>query len=130
MIKIKFRLKPGLASASPPIGPMLGQNGVNIMECTKKINEITTNLYDKSSLNRIYVIINPKDKSYVIYTNPLISTKLFFHLKNTCSEKPILSIRYLYEIAKIQQIYHKIELSSLVKSLIGTLNTMKITLTK
>lgn len=39
--KIKLQIKGGLANPSPPVGPALGQQGVNIMEFCKAFNAQT-----------------------------------------------------------------------------------------
>ena len=38
---IKINLPAGKASPAPPVGPALGQHGVNIMDFCKKYNELT-----------------------------------------------------------------------------------------
>jgi large subunit ribosomal protein L11 len=38
---IKLQVKGGAANPSPPVGPALGQHGVNIMEFCKQFNAIT-----------------------------------------------------------------------------------------
>ena len=40
---IKLRIPAGKASATPPVGPALGQHGVNIMAFIKEFNEKTKN---------------------------------------------------------------------------------------
>ena len=40
-IKIKLQVPGGEANPAPPVGPALGQHGVNIMEFCKKFNEMT-----------------------------------------------------------------------------------------
>jgi len=40
---IKLQLKAGKATPSPPVGPALGQHGVNIMEFCKAYNAMTQN---------------------------------------------------------------------------------------
>ena len=40
---IKLQLKAGKATPSPPVGPALGQHGVNIMEFCKAYNAMTAN---------------------------------------------------------------------------------------
>jgi large subunit ribosomal protein L11 len=40
---IKLQIKAGKATPSPPIGPALGQHGVNIMEFCKDYNAMTQN---------------------------------------------------------------------------------------
>src|ERR1700748_2580140 len=38
---IKLQIKAGLATPAPPVGPALGQHGVNIMEFCKQYNAAT-----------------------------------------------------------------------------------------
>ena len=40
---IKLQIPAGKATPAPPVGPALGQHGVNIMEFTKAFNERTKN---------------------------------------------------------------------------------------
>ena len=40
---IKLQIPAGKATPAPPVGPALGQHGVNIMACTKDFNERTKN---------------------------------------------------------------------------------------
>ena len=40
---IKLQIPAGKATPAPPVGPALGQYGVNIMEFTKAFNEKTKN---------------------------------------------------------------------------------------
>ena len=39
--KIKLQIPAGKANPAPPVGPALGQHGVNIMDFCKKFNEKT-----------------------------------------------------------------------------------------
>src|SRR3954453_17120213 len=41
---IKLQVPAGSANPSPPIGPALGQRGLNIMEFCKAFNALTTNM--------------------------------------------------------------------------------------
>jgi large subunit ribosomal protein L11 len=43
LTKLKLQLPAGQASAAPPVGPALGQHGVNIMEFVRQYNEATRN---------------------------------------------------------------------------------------
>ena len=44
---IKLQIDAGKANPAPPVGPALGQRGVNIMEFTKAFNEKTKDLMVK-----------------------------------------------------------------------------------
>ena len=41
MTQIKLQIKAGVANPAPPVGPALGQHGVNIMEFCSAFNERT-----------------------------------------------------------------------------------------
>ncbi len=58
---IKLQIKAGQASPAPPIGPALGQKGVNIMEFCKQFNAATQ---DKMGLVLPVVITVFVDKSF------------------------------------------------------------------
>ena len=44
---IKLQIKGGQANPAPPVGPALGQRGVNIMEFCKAFNEKTKSMMGK-----------------------------------------------------------------------------------
>ena len=46
---IKLQIPAGQANPAPPVGPALGQHGVNIMEFCKAFNEKTCLLYTSPS---------------------------------------------------------------------------------
>ena len=58
---IKLQIKAGQASPAPPIGPALGQRGVNIMEFCKQFNAATQ---DRMGLILPVVITVFADKSF------------------------------------------------------------------
>ncbi len=58
---IKLQIKAGQASPAPPIGPALGQKGVNIMEFCKQFNAATQ---DRMGLILPVVITVFADKSF------------------------------------------------------------------
>jgi large subunit ribosomal protein L11 len=64
---IKLQILPGKANPSPPVGPALGQHGVNIMNFCKAFNDRTADM-DKS-LPRPVVITVKKDKSFTFVIN-------------------------------------------------------------
>jgi len=43
LTKLKLQLPAGQASAAPPVGPALGQHGVNIMQFVQSYNDATRN---------------------------------------------------------------------------------------
>jgi len=62
---IKLQIPAGQANPSPPVGPALGQKGVNIMEFCKQFNAKTQ---DKAGLIIPVVITVYKDKSFSFIT--------------------------------------------------------------
>ncbi len=62
---IKLQIPAGQANPSPPVGPALGQKGVNIMEFCKQFNAKTS---DKAGLIIPVVITVYKDKSFSFIT--------------------------------------------------------------
>ncbi len=71
MTTIKLNLPAGKASPAPPVGPALGQAGVNIMEFVKKFNEATANQMGATLPCEITVY---KDRSFTfIVKQPLAS---------------------------------------------------------
>lgn len=67
--KIKLQIQAGKANPSPPVGPALGQHGVNIMEFCKQFNARTQ---DKAGKVLPVVITYYTDKSFdfVVKTPP------------------------------------------------------------
>jgi len=62
---IKLQIPAGKANPSPPVGPALGQKGVNIMEFCKQFNAKTK---DKDGIIIPVVITVYKDKSFTFIT--------------------------------------------------------------
>jgi large subunit ribosomal protein L11 len=63
---IKLQVKAGEANPSPPVGPALGQHGVNIMEFCKAFNAKTQNL--EKGLPTPVVITVYADRSFTFVT--------------------------------------------------------------
>jgi large subunit ribosomal protein L11 len=66
---VKLQIKGGQANPSPPVGPALGQRGINIMEFCKAFNARTEN---QMGITLPVVITHYKDKSFtfVVKTPP------------------------------------------------------------
>ena len=74
--KIKLQIPAGAAKPSPPVGPALGQHGVNIMEFCKQFNARTQ---DKPGQIVPVVITVFADKSFdfIIKTAPAAAASAF-----------------------------------------------------
>src|SRR3977135_3636057 len=70
---LKLQVPAGSANPSPPIGPALGQRGVNIMEFCKAFNAQTQNLenVDKGTpLPVVITVYNDRSFTFIIKTPP------------------------------------------------------------
>lgn len=61
--QIKLQIPAGQANPAPPIGPALGQAGVNIMEFCKQFNAATAGL-KQGLVVPVIITVNMKDRSF------------------------------------------------------------------
>ncbi len=67
---IKLQVPAGAANPSPPIGPALGQRGVNIMEFCKAFNAATTELEKNMPIPTVITVFADKSFSFITKTPP------------------------------------------------------------
>jgi large subunit ribosomal protein L11 len=67
---IKLQVPAGAANPSPPIGPALGQRGVNIMEFCKAFNAATGDLEKSMPIPTIITVFADKSFSFITKTPP------------------------------------------------------------
>ncbi|MCJ8157134.1 50S ribosomal protein L11 [Sphingomonas sp. LaA6.9] len=67
---IKLQVPAGAANPSPPIGPALGQRGVNIMEFCKAFNAATGDLEKSMPIPTIITVYADRSFSFVTKTPP------------------------------------------------------------
>ena len=67
---IKLQVNAGAATPSPPIGPALGQRGVNIMGFCKEFNARTEGLVKGTPLPTVITVYQDKSFSFVTKTPP------------------------------------------------------------
>lgn len=67
---IKLQVKAGQANPSPPVGPALGQKGVNIMEFCKAFNAATQALEPGLPTPVIITVYSDKSFTFVTKTPP------------------------------------------------------------
>jgi large subunit ribosomal protein L11 len=67
---IKLQVPAGAANPSPPIGPALGQRGVNIMEFCKAFNAATDSLEKSMPIPTIITVYADRSFTFVTKTPP------------------------------------------------------------
>ena len=67
---IKLQVPAGVANPSPPIGPALGQRGVNIMEFCKAFNAATQELEKGSPIPTVITVYADRSFSFTTKTPP------------------------------------------------------------
>ena len=66
---VKLQIKGGQANPAPPVGPALGQRGINIMEFCKAFNEKTKSLMGKP-IPVVITVYKDKKFDFVIKSPP------------------------------------------------------------
>ena len=110
---IKLQIQAGAANPAPPVGPALGQRGVNIMEFCKAFNEKTK---DKMGFKVPTVITVYADKSFTFVTKQPPASALLMKAANLKkgTDNPLKN-----KVGKIT----KAQLMEIVKMKIDDLNT-------
>jgi large subunit ribosomal protein L11 len=67
---IKLQIPAGQANPSPPVGPALGQQGVNIMEFCKAFNAQTQNLEKGLPTPVVITVYSDRSFTFVLKTPP------------------------------------------------------------
>jgi large subunit ribosomal protein L11 len=67
---IKLQVPAGAANPSPPVGPALGQHGVNIMEFCKAFNAQTQNLEKNLPIPVVITVYSDRSFSFITKTPP------------------------------------------------------------
>ena len=94
---IKLQIPAGKATPAPPVGPALGQHGVNIMQFTKDFNERTAK---DAGLIIPVVITVYQDRSFSFITKTPPAAVL---IKNACKIKSGSAVPHKTKVAEISQ---------------------------
>ncbi len=130
---IKLQIPAGKANPSPPVGPALGQRGVNIMEFCKAFNAATQQM--EQGLPTPVVITVYSDRSFTFITKTPPASVLLKKAagiqsgSGTPNTKKVakLNVSQLEEIAKIKQPdLTAADLAAAVRSIAGTARSMGI----
>jgi large subunit ribosomal protein L11 len=132
---IKLQIPAGKANPAPPIGPALGQHGVNIMEFCKAFNAKTQN--DDPDMKIPVVITVYADRSFSFETKTPPAADLIRKATGLAkgSGKPnrekvgTISLAQIEEIAKKKMPdLNTTNLESAVKTISGTAKSMGLTI--
>jgi large subunit ribosomal protein L11 len=130
---IKLQIPAGKANPSPPVGPALGQRGVNIMEFCKAFNAATQQM--EQGLPTPVVITVYSDRSFTFITKTPPASVLLKKAagiqsgSGTPNTKKVakLNVSQLEEIAKTKTPdLTAADLSAAVRSIAGTARSMGI----
>ena len=113
---IKLQIPAGKATPAPPVGPALGQHGVNIMAFTKEFNERTK---DKAGLIIPVVITVYADKGFSFITKTPPASVL---IKKACKIESGSGVPNKTKVAKIT----KAQLQEIAETKMPDLNAANI----
>ena len=113
---IKLQIPAGKATLAPPVGPALGQHGVNIVQFTKEFNARTA---DKGDLIIPVVITVYADRSFSFVTKTPPAAVL---LKKACNIKSGSAVPQKNKVATIK----KSELQKIAETKMPDLNAGSI----
>ncbi|MFZ9610000.1 MAG: 50S ribosomal protein L11 [Methylococcales bacterium] len=128
---IKLQVKAGEANPSPPVGPALGQRGVNIMEFCKAFNAKTQDVEKGLPLPVVITVYSDRSFTFITKTPPAsILLKKATGLKSGSSNpntKKVgtVTLAQLEEIAKIKmEDLNAANLDAAIKTIAGSARSM------
>ena len=68
--KIKLEIVAGQASPAPPVGPALGQHGVNLMQFVREFNERTGKMDEGTVVPVLITVFKDKTFNFIVKTPP------------------------------------------------------------
>jgi len=130
---IKLQIAAAKANPSPPVGPALGQRGVNIMEFCKAFNAATQHLEAGLPTPVVIAVYTDRSFTFIIKTPPAsVLLKKAANLKSgsaTPNTKKVATLRkaQLEEIAKLKEPdLTASDLDAAVRTIAGTARSMGI----
>ncbi|WP_439815730.1 50S ribosomal protein L11 [Zavarzinia sp. CC-PAN008] len=134
---IKLQVKAGSANPSPPIGPALGQRGVNIMAFCKEFNAQTANMEKGIPVPVVITVFSDRSFTFITKTPPVS-----YYLKKAAniqsgSTTPgrgsagTISMAQIREIAqaKIQDM-NALDIDAAAKMIVGSARSMGLQVTE
>ena len=135
---IKLQLKAGEATPAPPVGPALGQHGVNIMEFVKQFNAKSVTQVEKGMVLPVVITVyGDRSFSFILKTPPaaiLIMKKLGLDKGSPVPNKQKvgkITQAQLEEIAKIKMPdLNAGSLEAAIRSIAGSARSMGVEVVK
>ena len=135
---IKLQLKAGEATPAPPVGPALGQHGVNIMEFVKQFNAKSVTQVEKGMVLPVVITVyGDRSFSFILKTPPaaiLIMKKLGLDKGSPVPNKQKvgkITKAQLEEIAKVKMPdLNAGSLEAAVRSIAGSARSMGVEVVK
>ena len=131
---IKLQLPAGAATPAPPVGPALGQHGVNIMEFVKQFNAKSVTQVEKGTILPVVITVyGDRSFSFILKTPPaavLIKKKLGLDKGSPVPNKQKvgkITQAQLAEIAKVKMPdLNAGSLEAAVRSIAGSARSMGV----
>ena len=135
---IKLQLKAGEATPAPPVGPALGQHGVNIMEFVKQFNAKSVTQVEKGMVLPVVITVyGDRSFSFILKTPPaaiLIMKKLGLDKGSPVPNKQKvgkITMAQLEEIAKVKMPdLNAGSLEAAIRSIAGSARSMGVEVVK
>jgi large subunit ribosomal protein L11 len=129
---IKLQIKAGKATPSPPIGPALGQHGVNIMEFCKAYNALTQN-QEGMIIPVVITVYADRSFTFITKTPPASvllkqAAKIAKGASDPKREKVgTVTVKQVKEIAELKfNDLNAVDIESAIKIIAGTARSMGI----
>ncbi len=130
---VKLQVKAGQANPSPPVGPALGQQGVNIMEFCKAFNARTQTMEAGLPIPVVITVYSDRSFTFITKTPPAsVLLKKALGIKSGSSTphtKKVgkVTVAQLSEIAKLKQPdLTAADLKAAIRTIAGTARSMGI----
>lgn len=130
---IKLQIRPAAANPSPPVGPALGQHGVNIMEFCKAFNAQTQGADASMPLPVVITVYSDRSFTFITKTPPASALLLKAAKLKSGSAKPNtdkvakVSREQLEEIATAKEPdLSAADMDAAVRTIAGTARSMGI----
>jgi large subunit ribosomal protein L11 len=131
---IKLQLPSGEATPAPPVGPALGQHGVNIMEFVKQFNAKSVGAVEKGTILPVVITVYAdRSFSFILKTPPaavLIKKKLGLEKGSATPNKVKvgrITKKQIEEIAKVKMPdLNAANIQTAMRSIEGTARSMGV----